>query len=332
MSETGRNSPLDFLAQASLAFHDNTEHPPLSKWSTKSGGKERITVVPGPQCPSIRLHKGNGRLPAFDLSKPFAKKCRNRECNNLCGQEGKPRSIYCSKRCQSREQNLRQGRIKNARSPTKLNTPPKQPSTPSTPNYSAIALTQPQEHESPNSSPVMTASPAPSSPLSMGTHSHSTSPNFLATSPSPSPIPMLGTARTPSPLLMPPSMHSSAFASLTPSPLAMPRLGITPSPHPSPSPVSLTLESSSFSPIPMSSSIPNPQGISTPIFLPKPTQSAPKAGPVPMSPSAGSPPTLQGASFSPTSSFKRRSVDEINGGDHANSDMDNLTLAPILSS
>jgi len=42
-------------------------------------------------------------------------KCRNRECSNPRGQPGKPRSIYCSSRCQSREQNLRQGRIKNVR-------------------------------------------------------------------------------------------------------------------------------------------------------------------------------------------------------------------------
>mmetsp|Transcript_7602 Transcript_7602/g.21607 ORF Transcript_7602/g.21607 Transcript_7602/m.21607 type:complete len:379 (-) Transcript_7602:25-1161(-) len=40
------------------------------------------------------------------------KKCRNRECSARAGQEGKPRSPYCSKRCQAREQNMRQGRIK----------------------------------------------------------------------------------------------------------------------------------------------------------------------------------------------------------------------------
>ena len=40
------------------------------------------------------------------------RKCRNRECKNLAGQPLKPRSPYCSKRCQAREQNMRQGRIK----------------------------------------------------------------------------------------------------------------------------------------------------------------------------------------------------------------------------
>lgn len=40
-------------------------------------------------------------------------KCANRECNNPYGQLDKPRSIYCSTRCQYREQNLRQGRIKD---------------------------------------------------------------------------------------------------------------------------------------------------------------------------------------------------------------------------
>src|SRR3989338_3740079 len=41
-------------------------------------------------------------------------KCNNRECSNMPGQLRKPRSIYCSRRCQSREQNLRQGRIRSA--------------------------------------------------------------------------------------------------------------------------------------------------------------------------------------------------------------------------
>jgi hypothetical protein len=113
-SETGKTSPLDFLAQAS-AFQE----PALfSKWTTNgrfitllpcfrpsralsdasprlfdtsfvraaTEGREKITVVAGPGGPSLRLHKGNGRLPPMDLTKPFAKKCRNRECNNLSGQ------------------------------------------------------------------------------------------------------------------------------------------------------------------------------------------------------------------------------------------------------
>ena len=43
------------------------------------------------------------------------KKCGNRECHNPAGQPDKPRSLYCSKKCQSREQNLRQGRIKGTK-------------------------------------------------------------------------------------------------------------------------------------------------------------------------------------------------------------------------
>merc|ERR1712100_496427 len=43
--------------------------------------------------------------------------CHNRECNNPQGYKNKPNSIYCSSRCQSREQNLRQGRVKNIRKP-----------------------------------------------------------------------------------------------------------------------------------------------------------------------------------------------------------------------
>merc|ERR1711879_505926 len=41
--------------------------------------------------------------------------CKNRECNKASGYSSKPNSIYCSSRCQSREQNLRQGRVKNVR-------------------------------------------------------------------------------------------------------------------------------------------------------------------------------------------------------------------------
>uniref|UniRef100_A0A7S4ITY2 Uncharacterized protein n=1 Tax=Vannella robusta TaxID=1487602 RepID=A0A7S4ITY2_9EUKA len=43
--------------------------------------------------------------------------CKNRECSNPSGYASKPNSIYCSTKCQSREQNLRQGRVKNARKP-----------------------------------------------------------------------------------------------------------------------------------------------------------------------------------------------------------------------
>jgi hypothetical protein len=38
--------------------------------------------------------------------------CKNRECQNLAGQPSKPKSPYCSRKCQAREQNMRQGRIK----------------------------------------------------------------------------------------------------------------------------------------------------------------------------------------------------------------------------
>ncbi len=58
--------------------------------SLVSEGREKITVIQGPSGMSLRLHKGNGRLPSLDLSKPFAKKCRNRECTHLGGQV-----LYC---------------------------------------------------------------------------------------------------------------------------------------------------------------------------------------------------------------------------------------------
>eukprot|EP01094_Clydonella_sp_ATCC50884_P020836 TRINITY_DN4416_c0_g3_i1.p1 TRINITY_DN4416_c0_g3~~TRINITY_DN4416_c0_g3_i1.p1 ORF type:complete len:379 (+),score=83.74 TRINITY_DN4416_c0_g3_i1:66-1139(+) len=65
--------------------------------------------------PSHYANTGHG-VPSATAS---PEKCRNRECSNPRGQPGKPRSIYCSSRCQSREQNLRQGRIKNVRRRTK---------------------------------------------------------------------------------------------------------------------------------------------------------------------------------------------------------------------
>lgn len=275
LSDTGKTSPLDFLA--SLAFQEN-EGP--TKWNTLvTEGRERITVVAGPAGTSIRLHKGNGRLPPVDLTKPFAKKCRNRECNNLGGQLGKPRSIYCSKRCQSREQNLRQGRIKNVRSPT--------PTGSTTPTGNT-----PRRSSSPRSSP---------SPVSMLTSS--------------SPVPLPNASPSP-------SMMSSN------SPLAL-RGGLNPSPI-SLSPVQMG--PSSFSPIPMSSSIPSSM---TPILLPRPTQPGSQqvhtsvgfTKPTPQKPQA----TLQtnpsvnisNSSFSPSPAQQKKFASES---------MENLTLAPILSS
>eukprot|EP01114_Cavostelium_apophysatum_P000722 TRINITY_DN10656_c0_g1_i1.p1 TRINITY_DN10656_c0_g1~~TRINITY_DN10656_c0_g1_i1.p1 ORF type:complete len:417 (-),score=34.17 TRINITY_DN10656_c0_g1_i1:102-1352(-) len=234
-SLSGKTSPLDFLAQAS---YDMGEKPSSrgKQWiTTGTDGRERIAVVPGPSGISIRLHKGSGRLPNVDVAKPFAKKCRNRECNNLGGQIGKPRSIYCSKRCQSREQNLRQGRIKNVRSPSYG----KQDASP-----------QPQSHDaatrSTSSSPRSSPSPNPgmSSPPMMMT-SNSPTPdqnrllvqqqvqqqqnyhmthhmisnnamnnNSMMFNPLQLPFPMpsmpMGTSPSPSPLMMMPPNHPSS--------------------------------------------------------------------------------------------------------------------------
>jgi len=101
------SNPLDYLAHAS--FSRNL----IDSKDQVNGGAGVIKIVEGPSGPTVQLHnEGVGTLPST-LSKLASMKCKNRECNNLCGQLNKPRSIYCSKRCQSREQNLRQGRIKN---------------------------------------------------------------------------------------------------------------------------------------------------------------------------------------------------------------------------
>eukprot|EP01119_Soliformovum_irregulare_P002364 TRINITY_DN12629_c0_g1_i1.p1 TRINITY_DN12629_c0_g1~~TRINITY_DN12629_c0_g1_i1.p1 ORF type:complete len:367 (-),score=36.24 TRINITY_DN12629_c0_g1_i1:80-1180(-) len=144
MSVSGRSSPLDFLAHASANAKVDV---PLSKWRiTSMTDAGKITVVAGPGGSSVQLHKTTVKV-SPDPSKPQAKKCRNRECNNLGGQAGKPRSIYCSKRCQSREQNLRQGRIKNPK-----------PTGTSSRSTRAESRSPPS---SPNDSPVSSSSPSP---------------------------------------------------------------------------------------------------------------------------------------------------------------------------
>src|SRR3989338_9204127 len=54
-------------------------------------------------------------LPAPNSGFTPMKCCQSRECNRPAGKPEKPRSIYCSRRCQNREQNLRQGRVKSTR-------------------------------------------------------------------------------------------------------------------------------------------------------------------------------------------------------------------------
>lgn len=92
------------------SHHNYPEHRPTSAL---------YTVAPPPSSLHMLLEASIEAKPSPPVSHmgalPEADKCRNRECSNPRGQPGKPRSIYCSSRCQSREQNLRQGRIKNVR-------------------------------------------------------------------------------------------------------------------------------------------------------------------------------------------------------------------------
>jgi hypothetical protein len=333
-SNAGRQSPLDFLAQASMVAVETQNAD--TKWlTTLSDGREKITVVPGPSGASVRLHRGNGRLPPIDLSKPFAKKCRNRECNNLGGQPGKPRSIYCSKRCQSREQNLRQGRIKNVRSPV---------STPTTPS------SNPKDYQkesrstslSPRSSPTLddpmndADSSSPSPELEVSTASPAVSPVPFVPSPVPfvnsptPPSPTRAHLATPSPI--PPPFSNNGITimppthTLAPSPLNV-RLGMTPSPVPlSPSPISMS-HSSSFSPVPMTSSIPAANHLSTPIFLPRPSAQHTNhhTFATPSAPAQPKNVAFQSNTFTPppSSTSPRASPNTTSE--------DNLTLAPILS-
>src|SRR3989338_9129212 len=63
---------------------------------------EKPNLPPSPPTPHLQ-----------SVGSMSAIKCSNRECSNEARQLDKPRSIYCSRRCQSREQNLRQGRIRS---------------------------------------------------------------------------------------------------------------------------------------------------------------------------------------------------------------------------
>jgi len=221
------------------------DHTPVSD------GREKITVVPGPSGQSIRLHRGNGRLPPIDLSKPFAKKCRNRECNNLGGQPGKPRSIYCSKRCQSREQNLRQGRIKNVRSPTTVAQPLNRNEQGSSRSRSVSPQSSLESDKEDYSSPEIDTKSPSVSPVPFGLSPvpfTSNSPTQNLSTPSPVPLPFS-------------NAHMPPTNILAPSPLNM-RLGMTPSPI-SMSPLPMLGHASGFSPVQMSAS--------TPIYLPKPS-------------------------------------------------------------
>ncbi|PRP82382.1 hypothetical protein PROFUN_10158 [Planoprotostelium fungivorum] len=284
IAATGRTSPLDFLARA--AYPDG---PLENKWQVAPvEGREKITVVQGSLGVSIRLHK-ELESPNMD-SKMNTRKCRNRECNNMGGQQGKPRSIYCSKRCQSREQNLRQGRIKlkSGKSSPGSSTPngasgPFTPATSSptigyTPSagsaftYRSSPSNSPSSSSSPGASPIVTArAPLMTSPkheIPSLTESHSMSDSHSSPSlspspppviPAPSPLPLtspspLPYSMSPAPFLMGSSLSMNPHLShcMSPSPLTL-RLGMTPSPLPlSPSPVS---GASAFSPIPMSASI-----------------------------------------------------------------------------
>lgn len=201
------SSPLHFLAQASLAL-ENDEITKKYR-CLNAEGRERITVVPGPSGASIKLHRGPGKLPPMDLNKPFARKCRNRECNNLGGQQGKPRSIYCSKRCQSREQNLRQGRIKNVRSPTPTNSSPR--SSPIPIGISPIPGASTPVPMIPTSSPLNLHGSVNPSPTSLS----NSSPKDSAFSP----IPMSSSLQRNSPLTLPkptPLSDSTTIARPTP--------------------------------------------------------------------------------------------------------------------
>eukprot|EP00003_Mantamonas_plastica_P010351 TRINITY_DN197_c0_g1_i11.p1 TRINITY_DN197_c0_g1~~TRINITY_DN197_c0_g1_i11.p1 ORF type:complete len:285 (-),score=17.99 TRINITY_DN197_c0_g1_i11:39-893(-) len=72
-------------------------------------------VVSSEDTGDSRSTSNSGSSQSSSSSNGVPKICANRECSNPAGRPGALRSIYCSKQCQSREQNLRQGRIKIGR-------------------------------------------------------------------------------------------------------------------------------------------------------------------------------------------------------------------------
>eukprot|EP01117_Protostelium_nocturnum_P020089 TRINITY_DN888_c0_g1_i1.p1 TRINITY_DN888_c0_g1~~TRINITY_DN888_c0_g1_i1.p1 ORF type:complete len:376 (-),score=105.50 TRINITY_DN888_c0_g1_i1:164-1291(-) len=360
VERSGRTSPLDFLAQVAYQ-HDE---PKGKNWVTTSEfeGKEKIMVVPGPTGVSIRLHKGTGKLNTLDLSKPFLKKCRNRECNKLGGQSGKPRSIYCSKKCQSREQNLRQGRIKNGgkgdekegssegKSKVQHTKTPSAPSSLGNGGYAPSPSSAFTSRSSPGSSSVSSPGSSTSSPIisqsGMGlspriqsnvegsrdspksSSSSAPSPSHTEDSPfhrdSPNPMTSLPSS-SPSPFPLSHSPLPPGF-SMSPSPFLMSNHGLM-----SPSPLTLRLGMTP-SPLPMSSPSPNSMGSGSsfsPIQMTANIASAqglflPKPQPqAPHSPVHANP---NNATFSPEESGKRSPPTTQSSSSDS---MESLTLAPI---
>lgn len=117
-AEDGRESPLDFLARAVALSRDTRNEDELlpshsaadiSRWSIiPCEGKENVRVVQVVGVSPIRLHAETKEEKQLQQQTPEKRvegefrKCKNRECNNVCGQIDRPRSIYCSRRCQSR--------------------------------------------------------------------------------------------------------------------------------------------------------------------------------------------------------------------------------------
>lgn len=80
--------PFDLLLQASLDQHID---------DTKSGFSENESVNVTQVMNVLKSLSENFKEPS---SEEYV--CHNRECNNPRGYPGKPNSIYCSSRCQSR--------------------------------------------------------------------------------------------------------------------------------------------------------------------------------------------------------------------------------------
>lgn len=115
-------------------------------------------------------------------SQQQAAKCRNRECSRLAvmtffflfpfppfshllfqGYKARPRSLYCSKKCQAREQNIRQGRVRPVRlsSVAKKRTRSESHLSPKLPFHEIMSaqlkamLTRQNDHDSEKLSPIL---------------------------------------------------------------------------------------------------------------------------------------------------------------------------------
>lgn len=116
----GKSVPRD-SRPAPMQITTDVPAPPTSAWSGALGymaslaGTDFVDSLGDIEQQFLAILPERLYLSRTKPSEILSLKCSNRECSNVRGNPKKPNSIYCCSKCQSREQNLRQGRVKNVR-------------------------------------------------------------------------------------------------------------------------------------------------------------------------------------------------------------------------